>query len=172
MRHAHVLGRDAWFRARISGAPDHLGERALFGLVLFGGTLGSTTLGLRNAGNAVVFSLPFYRVVFPLILRVVVVLLPALWGMQKGLRLATLPLRQAIVWAIAVAILTVLAARNLEFSVIFRWWSPSAEGPAVSGLSQLRRWQLRLLPLAMTWPVGYMVATASWQRWRGTTITG
>jgi hypothetical protein len=73
--------------------------------------------------------------------------------MQKG---ATLPLRQAVFWAVAVTILTVLAARSLEASVIFGWQL------------QLRRsLLLPLLPLAMVWPAAYIVASASWRRWRG-----
>lgn len=90
-----------------------------------------------------VFSLEFYRSVFPLILRIALVLFPALWGMRKGVRLVTLSLFQTILWVAVLASLTARAVRDPEVSGIFGWW-----------------------PLAVTWPIGYMIATASWRRWR------
>ena len=46
-------------------------------------------------GNSAVFSLAFFRVVFPALLRTLLVVVPALWGMQAGFRRATLPLWHA-----------------------------------------------------------------------------
>jgi hypothetical protein len=137
----------------------------LFAVVLFGGTLGSTTAGLRNPGNAAVFSLTVYRVAPPAISRIVLVLLPALHGMQKAFRGTRLPLLHALVWAGAVVILTAFAGRSLEVAIVWGW-VPTA-GPAVNRLAALRgSWPLRLLPVAMAWPVAYMVASASWHNWR------
>ena len=107
------------------------------------------------------FLLTFYNVVFPLILRIGLVLLPALWGMQRGVRLATLPLRQAVFWAVAVTILTVLAARSLEGSVMFGWSQFQLRGS----------WLLQLLPLAMVWPAAYIVASSIWRRSGAETIS-
>jgi hypothetical protein len=140
----------------------------LFCLVLFGGTLGSTTAGLSNHANDAVFSLAFYRVVYPVMVRTGMVVVPALWGMQQGRLLATLRVPQAIVCALIVATLTAWAAQGLEGSVTFGWRSQSAADPMIPGLSQVRpTWQselLVMLPLAMTWPATYIVATASWRR--------
>jgi hypothetical protein len=126
---------------------------SVFCLVLFG-----ELVAVRPHHNPFnpVFSLTFYSVVFPLILRIVLVLLPALWGMRKGFRLATLPLRQAVFWAVAVTTLTVSAARALQGAVIFGW-QLHLRGSLL----------LRLLPLAMVLPAAYIVASASWRRWRG-----
>jgi hypothetical protein len=136
-----------------------------FALVLFGGTLGSTTAGLRNPANAAVFSLTFYRAVFPAFLRIVLVLLPALFGAAQGLKMARFQLRHALLWAGAIGLLTVFAGRSLQVAMVWGWLP--AEGPAVNGLAQLRgSWQLRLVPLAMAWPVAYILASTSWRHWR------
>jgi hypothetical protein len=146
---------------------------ALFSLVLLGGTLGSTPAAVLNPAHAEIFSLTFYRVVLPVILPMVLVWLPAVWGMRKGIRPTALPLHQAMLWAAAVATLTLSAARSLEMSVIAGWWFPLAGSPAAIARWEWRgSWPLRLLPLAMMWPVGYVVVTASWQRWRDRTLAG
>jgi hypothetical protein len=140
---------------------------SLFGLVLFAGTLGSATVGLLNPANAAVFSLTSYRVVLPTCLRLVLVLLPALRGMQKGRRGTALPVPQAVTWAAVVAIVTVVAARSLEGSVVWGWWSLSTEGSALHSVAQLSgSWPLRLVPLAMAWPAAYIVLSTNWRNWR------
>ena len=144
----------------------------LFALVLLGGPFDVAALALRNPANAAVFSVTFYRVWFPILLRIVFVLLPALWGMHQGPRIAALSVGQAISWAGAVTTLTLLATQSLEMSVILGWWSLSGDSPSVGGFSQLRdSWPLRLLPVSMMWPAGYMVATARWRRWHERTTT-
>lgn len=144
----------------------------LFCLVVIGGTLGTTTTARANPFNAAVFSLPFYRVVFPRLLLTVLVLLPALWGMHRSLRRASLPLLPTIVGAVAIAILTAWAANGLENSVIFgRNVMPPDPGlDGVLGTADDPR-PLRLLPLVMAWPVVFMVASASRRRWRGNTVS-
>jgi len=67
-------------------------------VVVFAGTLGSTTALLLNPGNAAVFSLTFYRVALPMIVRTVLVALPALWGMRSGHRLTILRFVQRGSW--------------------------------------------------------------------------
>lgn len=81
---------------------------ALFCFVLFGELLAVPQQ--HNPFNPLVFSLTFYRVLFPLLLRIVLVLLPLFWGVRKGLRLAILPPIQATLAATAIAIMTGLAA--------------------------------------------------------------
>jgi hypothetical protein len=147
---------------------------ALFCLVLFGGTLGSTT-SARNSFNSPVFSLTFYNVLFPLILRMVLVVLPALWGMRTGLREGILPMPRTIMWAIAVATTTALTAPALQSSFVFGWsqgWLDSSPllGPGPDGVlvttDDVRNWQLQLLPLIMIWPAAYMLVTSTQSRWR------
>ena len=61
---------------------------ALFGLVLlFGQPLVHLPRGRDFPWNAAVFEVEFYRMMFPLIVQVVLVLAPALLGMRQALRL-------------------------------------------------------------------------------------
>jgi hypothetical protein len=146
---------------------------AVFCFVVFGGTIGSTTAGLGNPANDAVFSLAFYRVVYPVIVRTALVGLPALWGMRQGHRRAMLHVPRAITCAVIAISLTAWTARGLAGSVIFGWWFPPAAGPLIAGWSPLRSsWQwplLLLLPPVMVWPAAYIVASASWRRGRDRT---
>jgi hypothetical protein len=111
--------------------------------------------------NAAVFALTFYRVVFPLIVQTVLVMLPALWGMRQGFRLATLqPLLRAILWTAVCATVAAIAIQS------WIWWRfPNAyTRPAIWG-----GWQIQLLHLVVYWPVGYLVASATGRRWGGKT---
>jgi hypothetical protein len=142
----------------------------LFSLLLFGGTLGSTTTAAINPANAEVFSHTFYLVVFPTLVRTVVVLLPAAWGLRSGIRRITLDLPAAIAYAAIVTMLTSATARSIEGAFIFGWVSPSVATPVVGSLLRWRgTWQLNLLPLLMIWPAVSLVALASWRGWRGDT---
>ncbi len=110
-------------------------------------------LGHTDRDHDGVYSLLFYSVMFPLIVQVVLVLLPALWGTRQGLRLYTLPvLRRTILWT---CVLGAVAALGTESSV---WW-------------QFRTWDIRpiptpvphlpsLIPIALLGPVGHWLATA------------
>ena len=141
---------------------------AVFYLLVFAGTLGSTT-SAQNPMNDGIFSLAFYSLVFPFLLRVLLVILPSLWGMQKGMRLAAPNPFKTLLWAVSILVLTVLAHRSLEEAVIFSHWQ--REGPPSLSLTSLRyaEW---LLPLLMIWPTGYMLAAASWQRARSKSTSG
>lgn len=137
---------------------------ALFVLVVFAATLDTTTTARHNTFNDAVFSITFYNLVFPVMLRTLFVLLPALSGMHRGARSAILPLFPTIVWAVAVVILTAWTAKGLESSVVFgRGLIPADAGlDGVMGTADDPR-PLRLLPLVMLWPVGYMLATTKWR---------
>jgi hypothetical protein len=141
----------------------------LFGVVLFVGTLGSRTMATANENNAAVFSLTFYRVAYPVMVRLVLVVLPAIAGLWTSRERRSLSLSRAVACALALGVLTALTARSLEGAVIFGWLSKSSGRPIAAGLSGPRlmlNWPLRLLPLAMAWPAVYIFATATWQSWR------
>lgn len=145
---------------------------SLLCLVVVGGTIGSTTTGRANPFNAAVFSQTFYSVMFPWILRTALVLTPALWGMRWSLQRTSLPLLRTMLWAVGIAMLTAWTAKGLESSVTFgRHLIPPDVGlDGVMGTVDDPR-PLRLLPLIMMWPVAYMLASTSWRRWRGDTIS-
>jgi hypothetical protein len=144
---------------------------SLFFLVVMLGTLGATTTG--RAGNAVVFSLPFYAVVFPRLVRTFLVLLPAWWGMRRSVRRTALPVLPTIVAAVAIMLLTAWVAPSLEGSVTFgRNAIPVDGGPdRIIGTADDPRtlWPLSLLLL---WPSAFIVTTMSWRRWRGSSTRG
>jgi hypothetical protein len=106
---------------------------ALFCLMVLGATLGHTPPGRSSPFNNPVFALPFYRVVFPLLLRTALVLLPAWGGMRRGLNHAAPPLPFTIVLALTIGVLTAWSAKSLETAVISRM----APGP--SGTRTRRR---------------------------------
>jgi hypothetical protein len=112
----------------------------------------------HNPFNAVVFALTFYTVVLPLMLRTILVLLPALWGMRVGRRAGTLPLVSTSLFAVAIGAMTAIKIRALQFSAILGWWHL---GGRVYGAGLIDPgWQVRLLPLVVLWPVAYMVMMA------------
>jgi hypothetical protein len=96
--------------------------------------------------GAPLLSLTLYSVSVPVLRLAILVLLPLLWGMHQGFGLATRPVVQTIVWAAA---------------------SVTAIAPGSFWLPFRHSWQMRLLLLEVYVLVGYMVATASWRRWRG-----
>lgn len=112
---------------------------AAFCAVLFGEL--ATVHPHKYGVNAAAFAVGFYRLVLPLILRIGLVLMPALSGMVKGARLAALSLRQFLLWTAALVALTAWKS------------SPLLWGPRM------------LLPVALAWPVAYMIVTAGWKRW-------
>jgi hypothetical protein len=129
---------------------------AALGLVVFGASVGSTTAGVRNPANVVVFSQALYRVGFPFLSRFLFVMLPALHGIRKALREPTLTWVHAAALAVSVTLVTAAG-----------WWSLSADGPAIVAIFRLRgAWPLKLLPFAMTLPAAYVVSNVSWRSWK------
>jgi hypothetical protein len=95
-------------------------NRALFCLLLFGELL--AVRHQHNPYNPLVWSLTFYSLMLPVLAPAVLVFLPSLSGMRNALRLTTLPPLQTMLWAVAIATLTGLAARDLEVSVMAALW--------------------------------------------------
>jgi hypothetical protein len=86
----------------------------------------------------------------------------AIWGVNRGLRLRTLGFRTTALLTIGIIILAALVARTSR-------WHETAQEIWSRGL-----WRggppTRLLPLALlSWPAGFILATATWRRWRSNT---
>lgn len=100
----------------------------LFGLVLYGELL--LVSPHHNPFNPTVWSLTFYRVVFPWLLRTLLIFLPALLGIHMALRSPKPRQLPSMMGAIIVALLTGLAARELALSEMAGWlalratWQP------------------------------------------------
>jgi hypothetical protein len=106
--------------------------------------------------NAAVFELTFYRVIFPLIVQLALVLVPSVWGMREALSAARLrPLVRTVIWTVAGAVLAVIAIRSglLPDSYSHRGSSNSSYP--------------KLLQLVVYWPAGYLVISAIERRWLG-----
>lgn len=122
----------------------------VFSVVVFAGTAGTTTTGLQNPFNSNVFSATFYRIALPVIVRTVLVVLPALWGMQ---RLRVFSWQRALACAVIVIAMTAYMAHSLEASVVFGWVPLSVRWPAAGGLWAWRSSRLLTgLPLIMVSP--------------------
>jgi hypothetical protein len=85
-------------------------------------------------------------------------LLSALWGAFMGVRRRVLPWRTAYVLASAITIFTILVT----------WmsgWYETAREVWSSGAWQGESWTTRLLPfVVVSWPIGYLLATANRQQ--------
>ena len=139
---------------------------ALFALVVFGGTLGTvSTAQLRSTTSSPQYQLVF--VVVPQVLRTLLVFLPAVLGALRGARRTALPFVPTVLFVALLAVLTSMASRGLEGSVVFgRGMIPADPGPdgyVISDDDPRPWWPLSLV---MLWPAAYIVATSSWQRWR------
>ncbi len=113
------------------------------------------------------FSDPLHSELFWLIPQVVLILIPFLWGVHRGVCFGALGIGRVVLLAVAVAILTLIVQveddrRGLAFAV----WS---SGCAFDGRLV---WTPRLLPFAVIiWQFGFMVATTHERRFRGKTAS-
>jgi len=107
----------------------------------------------RHSGDAAGPSLMFYVLLFQIFL----VLLPAFWGMHKGLGRAARPwLLGTIPWIPAVAAMVLLAGMQGV------WWA----GLATHNWIWLRSgWRMPPLLFVLAGPVAYMLVSGAWQRW-------
>ena len=86
-------------------------------------------------------------------------------GVSRGLRLRTFEIRQTCSLAVVVVILTSLVT-------LTSGWYETAHETWSGGVWRGVPWRTRLLPLAIaSWPVGYMLATATCQRWHRKTVS-
>jgi hypothetical protein len=120
----------------------------------------------HNPVNAAVFDLTFYDVVFPALFRIAFIAVPIYRGLRKGSQRATFPLHFAMLWAVAVVLLTTRAADTVQTAVTLSWWRLDSRPSLIFDSS----WSLRLLPFVLAWPAAYMLGTAGWKRWRSASV--
>ena len=134
---------------------------ALFALMVFLGTLGTSTIARTNSAA---FSWHFVGAVFPRLTRFVLVLLPALWGMHC-FRRRSISRAMLMTGAVALIVLTFFAAPSLELSLtVGRGVYPSGEvGPdkTVGTADDLR--PLWPISLVMLWPTA-AILLSTWRR--------
>lgn len=105
-----------------------------------------------HSGDTAGPSLMFYVLLFQIFL----VLLPAFWGMHKGLGRAARPWLLTIPWIPALAAMVLLAGMQGV------WWA----GLATHNWIWLQRgWRMPPLVFVLAGPVVYMLASQAWQRW-------
>jgi hypothetical protein len=146
---------------------------ALFCLVaLFAVSLGTAPYLLPgqshfdDGSHDPVFSLAFYSLILPLLIQMVVVVMPSVWGMKQGGRMTTgTPLLRTLLWASAFVTVTVLAIRNWGWVLCWSGrsqtcadWALQAGYARQPGSPEGR--PIPILLLALVGPVGYMAATA------------
>ena len=146
----------------------------LFGVILFAGTLGSSTTmrggGSSQVGPASVFASAIATTIMPLIVKVLLVAIPALIGMRKALSGQTIALRTALLWTVAIATITVANHTAIEESASFFGWVPFGPMPNpgfdrnLGTNDDIIDWKLRFLPFVVMWPAVYMLAMSIWQR--------
>jgi pimeloyl-ACP methyl ester carboxylesterase len=131
----------------------------LFSLILFMAAAGTTTTGQAFRPGGGILGTLLIGTVYPLLLRVIVVLLPLEWGMQASRRRAPLPRLLIVVAAIAIVALTAFEARAVEGALTFGAGVLPAAGPdrVIGSLDDGRPWWW--VPIVMTMPAMYMAAT-------------
>lgn len=150
----------SWVSGFVLGS---LSGRAIWltGALFYVVVLDSFTARLVTSGNATFHNAPLPWIILGAVLPLDIIRAPFLVvvisGINRGLRLHTLGVRPAIVLAVAVVVLTSLVT----------WtggWYETAHETWSGGVWRGVPWQTRILPLALvSWPVGYMLATANWQ---------
>lgn len=160
-----VLGATSCERVRVNGV--------LFCLMLLFGEVLGAPLYLacrwqylhRNFGvpalsnlNEPVFALAFYRVMFPIIVQVALVVIPSVWGMRYGAGATKLrPALREMVRAVAIVTLIAIVVQNQGLWLLRR---PSW------GLGILHSWAVLALAVLIYWPFLYL-AVAAIRQWRG-----
>lgn len=135
----------------------------LFALVVFLGTLGTTTV---VHAHSVAFATHFFAVVFPRLIRVGFVLVPALWGVHSY-RHASVSRLTLSIGAVALMLLTVLTAPFLEGSMTLGrgfYPSPLEIGPDRLGATADDLRPLWPISLVMLWPTAGILISTLWRR--------
>ena len=108
--------------------------------------------------NAAVFAVSFYRVVLPVIVQIVLVAVPALWGYQTAMRTGKLRrLVSAGVWTAALATLAIVCIpeAGLWLFLAIRIFHINAPAGIWAGIRALQH----LRPLEF-WPIAFLIAHA------------
>ncbi len=124
-------------------------------VLVFSATAGTTTTA-RAFANQETFALPFYGTIYPLLLRVLFVVLPLAWGVRTSARIVAMRPSRVMWLAGVIVALTAFEARGIESSLTFGARILPPPGPdGITGSADDGR-PLRLLPLAMMWPAVYL----------------
>jgi hypothetical protein len=137
------------FFGQVIGAPDYF---AFFREKAFG------DLHLPDA-NAAVFEVGFYRVVLPVIVQIVLVAIPALWGFRVAMGMGKLRrLVRTGLWAAAIATLAVVLMPEIGF------WLFLATGIFHTNIWAGIMSAVKYLQPLEFWPVVFLIAHAIRQR--------
>jgi peroxiredoxin len=138
-----------------------LGVPRLFGA--WGGDLFAS--GRDYPGNAAVFAIAFYRVVFPVMVQAVLVIVPAIAGMRQALRWTGLrPIPRALL-----SISAMLNFLSIASLLWFPWVVRHANVPAGFWDGPVARC-LQLMLVFVYWPIAYLPLRASARLLRGGTV--
>ena len=108
--------------------------------------------------NVPVFELSFYRGVFPLIVQIGLVAMPAIWGMRQGARLKAHGNALRIGLSIAATVtLAVMVIQEPGFPSLIKAY----ERPWI-----WRSWEMQMLPLVAYWPVAYLLGNTVFARFQ------
>jgi hypothetical protein len=108
--------------------------------------------------NGPAFALPFYREVFPVIVLAAIVAIPAVWGMQRGARIArSSSLVRTVVFVAAALTLVGMILQLPGFGFSLRPYRQLAILPG---------WSRDLLQDLVYWPIGYFAVITIGRRWR------
>jgi hypothetical protein len=134
--------------------------------VLILGTLGAVTSAQVRATQTLQGHVVW--LVVPRLLRTFLVMLPAVWGAQRGRRLTPLPFVQAAVGVLLLVTVTALASRGTEGALVFGGGlirpEPGPDGFIGSEDDPRPLW---FVSFVMIWPALYVLASASWHRLQG-----
>ena len=108
--------------------------------------------------NDPISGLPFYKAVFPLIIVEVLVAIPSLWGMRRGVDLGRLrPIPNAATWTSAIVTLGVLVIQEPGAGFLLA---------AYRHPEFWHSWQMRILHMVVYWPVVYLMNDTVARGWR------
>jgi hypothetical protein len=134
----------------------------LFATIVFLGTLGTVTVARTNA---TAFAGHFLGVVLPRLVRFLLVLLPALWGMHSSRRASSRGM--LALGCVSLIALTLLVAPGLELSMTLGrgvYPSDAIIGPdKTAGTADDQR-PLWPISLVMLWPTAAILSSTLWRR--------
>lgn len=104
--------------------------------------------------TAAVFAVPFYRVMLPVIIQMVMVAAPAIWGMHHATRVSTLGPRLRMLLRLAAG--ATVCVMGLQIC----WWV--AVFPPMAAAEY--PWPFQILRLVVYWPILYWIARIFIQR--------